>query len=367
MTEPSNLPRVTVLMAVYNGARHVAEALRSILGQTFEDFEFLVVNDGSTDETREIVQAHPDPRIRLIDNPCNLGLTRSLNRGLAAARGELIARQDADDISEPRRLARQVAFLDAHPDVALLGTWYRKIAADGRLRHGRRPPCGWTELRWALLFYCPLVHSSVMFRRRAVLQRVGSYDETFEYAQDYDLWQRVAAQLRAVNLAQPLVRLRIHPDSMTATYARASEEHERVIRAEIGRVLGWTEAEADRAMPLVRKMGSFLFGSLAEVGEDEVDRLAEELFRLHAAFCHAHRIGRAASLRHRLRLRSRVAARLVEMAIRSGRHDPAVVRHLLARAARVHPPQLLGRKALYLYSRLLRARLTEPRASQGES
>jgi hypothetical protein len=325
------------------------------------------VDDGSTDETREIVQAHPDPRIRLIENPRNVGLTRSLNRGLSAARGELIARQDADDVSEPRRLARQVAFLDAHPDVALLGTWYRKIAADGRLRHERRPPRDWTDLRWALLFYCPFVHSSVMFRKSAVLQHVGGYDESFEYGEDYALWQRVAAQLRAANLAEPLVRLRIHPESMTATYARASEEHERVTRAEIGRVLGWTEADAARATPLVRAMGSFLFGSLAEVAEGDVDRLVSELLRLHAAFCRTHRIGRAERLRHRLRLRSRVAARLVEMAIRSARHDRAGARHLLAHAARVHPPRLLGRKALYLYSRLLRARLARQPTSCGES
>src|SRR4051794_29608800 len=121
------MPKVTVLLAVYNGERYLREAIDSILGQTFQDFEFLIINDGSTDSTREIILSYHDPRIRLVDNEDNIGQTRSLNRGLALAAGQFVARQDADDISEPERLASQVAFLEIHPEVVLLGTWYRKI------------------------------------------------------------------------------------------------------------------------------------------------------------------------------------------------------------------------------------------------
>ena len=115
-------PRVTVLMAVYNGERFLAEAVASILDQTFRDFEFLIVNDGSTDRSREIILSFGDPRIRLVDNPENIGLTRSLNRGLELAKGGLIARQDADDISLPERLEREIGFLDGNPKAAIVGS-----------------------------------------------------------------------------------------------------------------------------------------------------------------------------------------------------------------------------------------------------
>src|SRR5215467_8249434 len=106
------MPKVTVLLTVYNGERYLHEAIDSILGQTFQDFEFLIINDGSTDGTRELILSYHDRRIRLIDNEYNIGQTRSLNRGLVLAMGQFLARQDADDISEPDRLASQVAFLE---------------------------------------------------------------------------------------------------------------------------------------------------------------------------------------------------------------------------------------------------------------
>src|SRR4029079_12299348 len=140
-------PRVTVLMSVYNGERFIEATVRSVLGQTFSEFEFLIVNDGSTDRTRELVASYNDPRVRLVDNNGNIGQTRSLNRGLRMAAGELIARQDSDDVSEPERLRKQVNFMDSHPEVALLGTWYTKIDERG-LRMGERSlPCDSTGIR----------------------------------------------------------------------------------------------------------------------------------------------------------------------------------------------------------------------------
>src|SRR5690349_12648910 len=120
-------------MAVYNGARYLREAVESVLNQSFQDFEFLVINDGSTDHTREIILSYDDSRIRLVDNRQNRGQTASLNLGLQLAQGDLIARQDADDISEPERLARQVLFLEDHSEVALLGTGYAKIDSHGNV------------------------------------------------------------------------------------------------------------------------------------------------------------------------------------------------------------------------------------------
>ncbi len=186
------MPRVTVLLSVHNGERHLREAVDSILRQSFGDFEFLILDDGSTDTTPDILRSYDDRRIRLIDNGTNLGLTRSLNRGIRAAAGEFLARQDADDVSAPERLDKQVSFLDAHRDVDdggdLVHEDRRHRTAAGR----SKPASDSTDLRWSLLFYCPFVHSAVMFRLDTVRSRVGLYDETIRYAQDHDLWSRMA-------------------------------------------------------------------------------------------------------------------------------------------------------------------------------
>lgn len=213
-------PAVTVLMSVYNGRRFVAEAIESVLRQTWTDFEFLIVNDGSADGTPEVINSFRDSRIRLLNNPVNVGLTKSLNRGLAAARGALVARQDADDISHPERLAAQVGFMRSNPDVALVGTQVRVLDERGRVS---RPP-GWERasggaaIRFQLMFDNAFVHTSVLFRREVVWGRLGGYDESFVTGQDFDLWSRVAARYEVRNLARRLVDYRFHAGSAAARY-----------------------------------------------------------------------------------------------------------------------------------------------------
>src|SRR5262249_2828374 len=234
-------PRVSVLMAVHNGERNLRETIESILNQTFKDFEFLIVNNGSTDKSRELILSYEDSRIRLIDTKHNIGQTKSLNRGLEMAKGQFIARQDADDISESERLAKQVTFMEMHPDVALLGTWYKKIDANGNEIGHRALPCGDIDIRWGLLFSCPFVHSSVMLRKDIVLERIGFYNEALSYSQDYDLWYRIAQRLSIANLPEHLVRFRIWASSMTSTYGDRVQEGHRIRVANIGNLLGWTE------------------------------------------------------------------------------------------------------------------------------
>ncbi len=160
-----NSPRVTVLMTVYNGLPYIAAAVESILSQTFTDFEFLIINDGSPDNSMAAVAEYRDDRIRVVDNPENIGQTRSLNRGLQLARGELIARLDQDDIALPERLEKQVAFADANPQVAALGTAATIIDEQG-IDIGSAPVLtSERTLRWGLLFHNVLSHPSVMFRR----------------------------------------------------------------------------------------------------------------------------------------------------------------------------------------------------------
>jgi glycosyltransferase involved in cell wall biosynthesis len=200
-------PAVSVVLAVWNGAPWVAEAVSSLLAQTDENFELIVVDDGSTDATPALLAGIADPRLRLQRQP-HRGLTRALNRGLSAARGDLVARLDADDVALPERLGRQRAFLAARPDVGLLGTAAREVDDAGALVRIVRPPTDDAAIRRALIRANPFVHSSVMARRE-LLARAGGYDETLAVAQDYDLWMRLARLTRLANLAEVLVIRRL--------------------------------------------------------------------------------------------------------------------------------------------------------------
>ena len=205
-------PALTVLMPVHNGERYLRDAVASILGQTFRDFEFVIVDDGSTDGTAAILASFDDPRIRVIASPSCEGIARALNRGLAASSAPLVARQDADDLSHPRRLELQLAFLRDHPHVVLLGTQVRLI--------GHRTALGWWRarthdgIRFQSMFDNPFIHGSVVFRRDAA----GAYDASLASAEDYDLWSRIAAAHRVANLPQKLVHYRIHPGSTATTF-----------------------------------------------------------------------------------------------------------------------------------------------------
>jgi glycosyltransferase involved in cell wall biosynthesis len=201
-------------MSVHNGMPWLAEAVQSVLGQSVADLELVIVDDGSTDGTADFLAGLDDPRVEILRQP-QAGLTRALNRALARARGALVARLDADDVTAPDRLARQLAFLDAHPEVGLLGTGAREVDAGGREVRVVRPPAGDGDLRRALIRENPFVHSSVMLRRELV-QRVGGYDERLAVAQDYDLWLRLAHHTRLATLPEPLVTRRLVPGRVSA-------------------------------------------------------------------------------------------------------------------------------------------------------
>ena len=206
-------PKVTVLMPVYNGEKYLREAVDSILGQTFRDFEFIIVDDASTDRGYEIARSYTDPRIVLVRNERNLGLTVSLNRGLELTRGEYVARMDCDDVSLPERLERQVAFMDANPDVGACGTWSLDIDHAGNVVGRRELPLG-EELN---NFYWrrSLSHPAAMFRFDR--EDGPRYDPACRYAQDYDLWFKVRARRRLANLPEYLLLYRVHDDSITGS------------------------------------------------------------------------------------------------------------------------------------------------------
>jgi glycosyltransferase involved in cell wall biosynthesis len=207
-------PAVSVLMGVHNGAPWIPGAVASVLGQTLGDLELIVVDDGSTDATPGLLAAVRDPRL-VVERQARAGLTPALNRALARARAPLIARLDADDVALPERLARQRAFLWAHPEVGLLGTAARVVDERDRELHVIRPPEHDRAIRRALIRGNLFVHSSVMLRR-ALAERVGGYDASFPVAQDYDLWLRLAGLTRMANLSEPLVVRRLVAGRVTA-------------------------------------------------------------------------------------------------------------------------------------------------------
>ncbi|MDW8071801.1 MAG: glycosyltransferase [Anaerolineae bacterium] len=222
------VPKVSVLMAVYNGARYLREAVESILNQTFSDFEFIIVDDGSTDETPAILDGYHDSRIVRLRNAHNLGMARSLNRGLEVARGVYIARQDADDRSYPMRLERQVAFLDVHPEVGLLGTAYDVMDAQGCVVGRISPPIENATLQRMLVRHNCFGHGSVMMRRDRI-EQAGHYEESFLAVGDYDLWLRLAEWTNLANLADPLYGWRRHEASITARYPGKRHEQLRIV------------------------------------------------------------------------------------------------------------------------------------------
>ena len=226
MSTLANTPLVSVLMSVYNGEPYLRQAIESILDQSFADFEFIIVDDGSQDRTWDILREYAarDARIVLIQNEANIGLTRSLNKGLAQARGKYIARQDADDVSLPERLELQVRYLEKSPQVGVLGSWIQFIDEHGEAMGIRRLPVEPGLVKWSLLFGNYLVHTTVMFRR-ALVDQVGGYAPNTKYAQDYELWSRMYPRSKVVNLAQVLVHHREHAKSIVANYPPTQKEN----------------------------------------------------------------------------------------------------------------------------------------------
>jgi glycosyltransferase involved in cell wall biosynthesis len=203
-------PPISVVMPVRDGARWLREAINSVQVQTLEDFELIIVDDGSEDDTPLIIEASArgDSRVRAIRQG-RRGLVPALNRGLAEARGQLIARLDADDRAHPQRLERQKQYLDCHPEIGLLGTWADRIDEQGTRIGSLRPPTRPEALAQLLGRMNPILHSSVILRA-SVLQKVGFYRPAFEGAEDYDLWVRASEVTEVANLPECLLQYRVH-------------------------------------------------------------------------------------------------------------------------------------------------------------
>lgn len=183
---------VSVIMPVFNAEKYLRQSIESILNQDLIDFEFIILNDGSNDQSKGIIKSYQDPRIKYLENEQNHGIVYTLNKGLQAANSKYIARMDADDISLPHRLQRQVSFLEQHPEVGVLGTAYLPIDENEKPVH--QPifmPEYPASAKWFMLIGSPLAHPTTMFRTDLV-KKVGGYSELFPHAEDYELWTRVS-------------------------------------------------------------------------------------------------------------------------------------------------------------------------------
>ncbi|WP_242922468.1 glycosyltransferase family 2 protein [Pontibacter liquoris] len=222
--EKATTPRITVLMPVYDAAKFLREAIDSMLQQTFTDFELLILDDGSRDESVAIVQSYTDPRIRFYQNEQNLGISPTLNKGIELAAAPYIARMDADDISYPDRLQKQYDYLLAHPDCAMVSSLVRVISEDGKFI--RQDVFESAYYYYNLTFICWIYHPTVMYRKDAV-QEVGMY--TAAYSEDFELFWQLSRKYKIYNLPEVLLDYRVTDQSLHQVlrkeeYAQAQQE-----------------------------------------------------------------------------------------------------------------------------------------------
>ncbi len=212
-TAKENGPTVTVLMSVYNSQKYLKEAIDSILSQTYKDFEFLIINDGSKDRSLKLIESYRDPRIRLISRS-NWGLTRSLNQGIEHARGKYIARQDSDDISVRNRLSKEVSFLDEHHDIGLVGSNYTIMDEKGKKLVTTNVFTHPNDLKVAQVTCNQYGHGSILARSE-ILRKLKGYDASVGHVEDYDLWTRISRVTNIANFEEPLFLYRRNSQGVT--------------------------------------------------------------------------------------------------------------------------------------------------------
>ncbi len=213
MDKNINIPAISVLMPVYNAEKYLNDAINSILSQSFTDFEFLIIDDGSTDKSPEIIKSFQDPRIVFIQKASNTGLIDTLNFGVEQSKGKYIARMDADDISLKDRFLLQHKYLEENQDVLVLGTFY-KIVGTNQDTSGF--PVSHNEVKVFTLTGCPVGHPTVLIRKEVFTVHGIWYDQNYLHAEDYDLWVRILEVGKIENIPQVLLEYRVHEEQVSS-------------------------------------------------------------------------------------------------------------------------------------------------------
>lgn len=215
MTQIKTYPLISVVMPVYNGEKYLQEAIDSILNQTYDKFEFIILNDGSTDSSEDIILSYSDPRIKYVKNEVNLKIVKTLNKGVALSVGKYIARMDADDISLPERFEKQVKFLESNTDIDVCGSYIQTIGA----KEYKRPyPITPESVQVAMLFYSPLAHPCVMLRKTFFDNQ--KYNSDYDGAEDYYLWASNIKKYKFYNISEHLLLYRLHENQVCTVYEK---------------------------------------------------------------------------------------------------------------------------------------------------
>lgn len=230
----STVPLISVLMPAYNVQEFIGESIESILNQTFTDFEFIIINDGSKDDTAKVVEkyAKKDKRIKFVNNKENKGLIAVLNEGLDICRGKYIARMDSDDIAYPERFAKQIKYMEAHPECGVLGTAAQNFGADD---HAYYNPYEVTV--FDLFRGVPFYHPTVMFRKEILDKHHLRYDNDYYLVEDYELWTRLLTVTKMNNLQEILLNYRVHPKSVSVANRELQEKNKQRVKANLVEIL----------------------------------------------------------------------------------------------------------------------------------
>ena len=218
--------KASILLPVYNAASFLSEAIESIINQSFKDFELIILNDGSSDASKDIIFSFKDTRIKYIENETNLGLIKTLNKGIDICNGKYIFRMDADDICEPQRLEKQIFFMEKNPDIGVCGTWAQVINNKGEITGKIVNQTAPSFLSVSLLFSVPLVHPAVCFR--ASILKKHLYHEVL-IAEDFDLWSRLDKETKMANLPEYLFRYRWHDTNISKEKQHLQEQNKEML------------------------------------------------------------------------------------------------------------------------------------------
>ncbi len=214
---------VSVLMPIYNGEKYLVEAIDSILKQTYKEFEFIIIDDGSTDKSYDIVKNYEDKRIKLIRNETNIQLVDTLNKGVSLSKGRYIARMDCDDIAHTERLEKQLRLIEKNNDVAVVGASIQLINEYGKKGRKYFYPEDSDYLSWCLLYFSPIAHPAAMIRK-TMLEGVGGYNKLMTHAEDHYLWYRLSQVGKIINVNDVLMYIRKHQDNVTKKNVRENVE-----------------------------------------------------------------------------------------------------------------------------------------------
>jgi glycosyltransferase involved in cell wall biosynthesis len=260
------------VLPVYNAGNFLQEAVKSILDQTYTDFELIIINDCSTDNSAAILDRFNDPRIRLFSNDTNLKVVKTLNKGISLARGKYIARMDADDISHPKRFEKQVAFLEQHSEIDLCGTWVQTFGSESNVM---RAATEHEHIKVRLFFVNPMFHPAVMFKKDSFEKFGLTYDEHYTNAEDYGLWVKAIDALKFANLPEVLLKYRIHDTNVSVFKESNKKILDEIHYSIYTRFLKQLKVDFnDQELLMQRKLG------MVNVGKLELNELEEYLLWL---------------------------------------------------------------------------------------